>query len=82
VISFTFRPLYSRGKSPWCPLNRRLDGPQDRSGRYGAQSLGVQLLDEELFVLYLRDENAGETHIYIIFPSFVVYWYSDLKFSV
>jgi len=26
VDSFTFRPLYPQGKSPWQPLDRRLDG--------------------------------------------------------
>jgi len=33
VVSFTPRPLYLRGKSSWYPLDRRLDGPQNRSGR-------------------------------------------------
>jgi hypothetical protein len=33
VVSFTPRPLYSEGKSPWFPLDRRLGGPQSRSGR-------------------------------------------------
>jgi hypothetical protein len=27
------RPLYPQGKSPWYPLDRRLSGPQGRSGR-------------------------------------------------
>jgi len=31
VISFTPRPLYRQGKSPWYPLYRRLGGPQSRS---------------------------------------------------
>jgi hypothetical protein len=35
VISFTLRLLYPRGKSPRYPLDRRLDGPQSRSGRGG-----------------------------------------------
>jgi hypothetical protein len=35
VVSFTHRPLYLRGKSPLYPLDRRLDGPQSRSGRRG-----------------------------------------------
>jgi hypothetical protein len=26
VVSFTIRPLYSRGKSPWHPLAKRLIG--------------------------------------------------------
>jgi hypothetical protein len=33
VLSFTPRPLHSQGKSPWYSLDRRLDGPQSRSGR-------------------------------------------------
>jgi hypothetical protein len=32
VVSFTPRPLYSQGKRPQCPLDRRLGGPQSRSG--------------------------------------------------
>jgi hypothetical protein len=35
VVSFTLQPLYLQGKSPWYPLNRRLDEPQSRSGRGG-----------------------------------------------
>jgi hypothetical protein len=34
VARFTARPLYSRGKSPRYLMDRRLDGPQRRSGRY------------------------------------------------
>jgi hypothetical protein len=37
VVSFTPRPLYSHGKSPWYPLNRRLGGLQSRSGRGGEE---------------------------------------------
>jgi hypothetical protein len=29
------RPLYTRERGPWYPLNRRFGGPQDRSGRGG-----------------------------------------------
>jgi hypothetical protein len=28
VVSFTLRPLYPRGNSPWYPLDRRLGGPR------------------------------------------------------
>jgi hypothetical protein len=28
VVSFTSRPLYPQGESPWCPLNKRLGGPR------------------------------------------------------
>jgi hypothetical protein len=33
VVSFTPPPLYPQGNSPWYPLDRRLGGPQSRSGR-------------------------------------------------
>jgi hypothetical protein len=35
VVSFTRRPLYPQEQSPWYPLDRRLGGPQSRSGRGG-----------------------------------------------
>jgi len=35
VVSFTTRPLCPQVKSPWYPLDRRLVGPQSRSGRGG-----------------------------------------------
>jgi hypothetical protein len=35
VVSFTHLPLYRRGKSPRYPFDRRLGGPQSRSGRCG-----------------------------------------------
>jgi hypothetical protein len=37
VDSFTPRPLYPQGKSPWYPLDRRLGGHQRRSGRGGEE---------------------------------------------
>jgi hypothetical protein len=39
VVSFTPRPLYPRGKIPQCPLDRRLGGPQSRSGRRGEEKM-------------------------------------------
>jgi hypothetical protein len=35
VVSFTLRPLYPWGNRPRYTLDRRLGGPQSRSGRYG-----------------------------------------------
>jgi hypothetical protein len=35
VVSFTHWPLYPQEKSPWYPPDRRLGGPQSRSGRSG-----------------------------------------------
>jgi hypothetical protein len=37
VVSFTPQPLYSQGKIPWYPLDRRLGGPQRRFGRGGEE---------------------------------------------
>jgi hypothetical protein len=37
VVSFTPRPLYPKRKSPWYPLDRRLSGPQSRSGHGGEE---------------------------------------------
>jgi hypothetical protein len=33
MVSFTLRPLYSQGKNPWYPLDRRMGGLQSRSER-------------------------------------------------
>jgi hypothetical protein len=41
VVSFTPLPLYPFGKSPLYALDKRLVGPQSRSGRYGE----VKILD-------------------------------------
>jgi hypothetical protein len=35
VVTFTFRPLKPQGKSPSCPLERRLGGCRRQSGRCG-----------------------------------------------
>jgi hypothetical protein len=35
VVSFTPRPLYHQGESPWYPLDRKLGETQSRSGRGG-----------------------------------------------
>jgi hypothetical protein len=37
VVSFTPRPLYPQGRSPWYSLARRLGGPQSLSGRGGEE---------------------------------------------
>jgi hypothetical protein len=47
MISFTPRPLYPQGKSLWYPLDRRLDGLQNRSGRGGEEKNSQPLLGLE-----------------------------------
>jgi hypothetical protein len=39
VVSFTFQPLYSWGKSRRYPFDRRLGGPQSRSGQRGEEKI-------------------------------------------
>jgi len=39
VVSFTNQPLYPPGKSPRYPWDRRLGGPQSRSGRGGEEKV-------------------------------------------
>jgi hypothetical protein len=52
VVSFTPMPLYPRGKSLRYPLDRRLGGPQSRSGR----------LREEK-IRHCRDSNSDPSVI-------------------
>jgi hypothetical protein len=47
VASFTTRPLYSQGKSPWYPLDRRLGGPQSRYKLGGEEKNSQPLLGLE-----------------------------------
>jgi hypothetical protein len=37
MISFTSRPFYPRGKNQLYPLDKRLGGPQSRSGHCGEE---------------------------------------------
>jgi hypothetical protein len=45
VVSFTPRPLYPHGKSPWYPLDRRLGGLRNRSG-HSSEETNSQPLPE------------------------------------
>jgi hypothetical protein len=53
VVSLTPRLLYPRGKSPQWPLERRLGGPQSRSGRGGEEKHSQPLPRIELHNLIL-----------------------------
>jgi hypothetical protein len=39
VVNFTPKQLYPRGKSHPYPFDRRLNGPQNRSGRHGEEKI-------------------------------------------
>jgi hypothetical protein len=51
VVSFMPRPLYLQGKSPRYPSDRRLGGPQSRSGRGGEEKTSYPLTGLELPVI-------------------------------
>jgi hypothetical protein len=57
VASFTPRPLYSQGKSPWYPLDRRLGGPQNRSERGGKEKIFQPLLGDNKVVIIIIRHN-------------------------
>jgi hypothetical protein len=40
--------LYPQGKSPWYPLDRRLGGPQSRSGRGGEEKNSQRLFPKSV----------------------------------
>jgi hypothetical protein len=43
VVSSTPRPLYTQGKNPWYPLDRRPGGHQSRSGYVGEEKISQPL---------------------------------------
>jgi hypothetical protein len=51
VVSFTPLPLYHQGKISWYPLDRRLGGPQSRSGRGGEEKNSQCLQGLELPII-------------------------------
>jgi hypothetical protein len=64
VVSFTHQPLYPQGNSPRYLLDRRLGGPQSRSGRGGeeknsqpSQILGYAAENVEILHIGLRRHN-------------------------
>jgi len=51
MVTFTLRPLYPPGKQPRYPLDRRLGGSENRSGRGG----------EDEKILPCRESNRGRS---------------------
>jgi hypothetical protein len=60
LVSFRSRPLYPYGKSPSYPLDRRLGGPQGRSGSGGEEKDSQSLPGLEpptiqhIYIIYLH----------------------------
>jgi hypothetical protein len=70
MVSFTTRPLYPQGKSPWYPLYRKLGGLQSRSGRGEEENSQTQWA---LFSIMLLKRLAIFTRVYRGFLS-IAYW--------
>jgi hypothetical protein len=51
VVSFTPRPLYPKGNSPWYSLHNKLSGPQSRAGRGDLEINSQPLLGLELLII-------------------------------
>jgi hypothetical protein len=51
VVNFTPRLLYSEGKSPWYPLDKRVGGPQSRSGSGGEEKNSQPLPGLEALII-------------------------------
>jgi len=68
VVSFTPRPLYPRGKSLRYPLDRRLGGPQSRSGRGGEEKNSQSLTGLEHPIIQLVAQRY-KTELSRLLPS-------------
>jgi hypothetical protein len=49
-------PLYPRRKSPWYPLDRRLGGPQSRSGCCG-EDKNLELQGNDFYIIRGKSNN-------------------------
>jgi hypothetical protein len=56
VVSFTPQPLYPQGKSSWYLLDRRLGGPQSRSGRGGEEKNSQRFI---IIKVKIKGKNMG-----------------------
>jgi hypothetical protein len=74
VFSFTPGQLHPQGKSPWYPLDRRLGGPQSRSGRDGELTTDSSEFNEicyanrKVYVTYVQVvllEDCKLLHLFI-----------------
>jgi hypothetical protein len=72
VVRFTPRPLYPHGKGPCYPLDRRLSGPQSRSG-HGGEEKNSQKEGSEFFVKCITVSRRS--------PGVVAGWYHHKWFG-
>jgi hypothetical protein len=64
VVSFTPRPLYPEGESPRYLLDKRMDGPQSRSGE-GGKEKNFQPLPELEPMIIQRVAQLCTTELYL-----------------
>jgi hypothetical protein len=68
VVSFTFLPHYTQGKSPRHPLVRRLGGPQSQSGRRGERKISFPWLYVPLLAVYMQPRLIfSRLHLFIVY---------------
>jgi hypothetical protein len=73
VVGFTPRPLYPRGESPGYPLDRKLGGPQNRSGRCGEKILSLPGLELQNLGGPARSQSLYQLRHYYYY-----YYYCDV----
>jgi hypothetical protein len=73
AVTFTPRPLYLRGKNSRYPSDRRLGGPQSRSGQGGLEIRPVRGTARSLSLsrIYLC---SGDSATYLMEVLFIFYW--------
>jgi hypothetical protein len=69
VVSFTPRPLYPQGKSPWYPSDRRLSGSQSRSGRDEEEKKSFHFTCRELNPVV---QPVAESLYWLSYPSLYI----------
>jgi hypothetical protein len=77
-VSFALRQLHPEGKSPWYPLDGRLDEPQSRPGHGGEEKVpyfaGTRTPELELHMLFIFiHETDFSFTVLILFFSFVTF---------
>jgi hypothetical protein len=77
MLSFTPLPLYHRGKDPRYPFDRRLGGPQSRSGQRGENSWPYRDSNSDLSVV---QPVASRYTVYAI-PAPTLCPYMEIKLS-
>jgi hypothetical protein len=81
VVSFRPRTFYHQGKSPWYPLDRRLGGPHNQSGRGGKEKNSQPLpgLEPQIIQPVAQRYTAELTQLLSFFSTKKINWKSNPK---